>query len=157
MAEHNLVTAEHANAPKQPPPSKLQRIPARVRQAVNLIATGECTTQKAACARVGLSEQHLSRMLAKVHVRAFMAQESARTIAGATMRASRRLVELIDAESEHVAAKVSERILTSEGILKSDQGSIAVNVDVRAGFVIDLSNPSEHTLPTNPLIEHDKG
>jgi hypothetical protein len=68
-----------------------------------------------------------------------MAREARKTIASATMRASRRLVELIDAESEHVAAKVSERLLTSEGILKSDQGSIAVNVDVRAGFVIDLT------------------
>lgn len=58
------------------------------------------------------------------------------------------MLELVDAESEHVAAKVSERLLTSEGILKGDGHQVAVNVGVSVGYVIDLSGGAK------PVIEH---
>ena len=87
-----------------------------------------------------MSETHLCTMLARPQIQALIARKASETIRTAKLRASHRLVELIDAQSEHVAAQVSERILTSEGILKSDQGSnIAVNVDIRAGYVIKLN------------------
>lgn len=87
----------------------------------------------------------------------FLARKASENIASATLRASTRLVELIDAQSEHVAAKVSERILTSEGILKADQSSVAVSVDVRAGFVIDLSEPARQPLTIAADIRSEKG
>lgn len=139
---------------------KPYRIPKRIQQAVRLIATGECKTQKAAAERVGIGEQHLCRMLAREQVRVFLARESSRTIAGASLRAANRLVELIDANSEHVAAQVSERILQSEGILKSDQRAIAVNVGIQAGFVLDLREGDasltahQRAIEAKPLIEH---
>lgn len=139
-----LATTDPQPAPAAPVPTKRVRIPPKVRHACELLAKGNVKTVSAAAERVKLSREHLSRTLQLPHIQAFIAHESRRTIATATMRASNRLVELIDAQSEHVAAKVSERILTSEGILKSDQASIAVNVDVRAGFVIDLSDPAAH-------------
>lgn len=142
-------------------PDKPKRIPARIRQAIHLIATGEVTTQKAAAERVGVTPQHLCKMLARDNIRVFMTREASKTIAGASLRAASRMVGLIDAKSEHVSAQVSERILTSEGILKSDQRAIAVNVDVRAGFVLDLREEAAPLLPqqprngANPLIEHE--
>ena len=154
-----LATTQPTDVPEAPAPSRRQRIPKRIRQAVELIASGEVTTQKAAAERVGLSPEHLSRMLARDHVRVFLTRAASRTIAGAQLRASRRYVELIEAESEHVAAKVCDRLLTSEGVLRSEVGQVSVNVDIKAGFVIDLSEPREingqaHT-PHKPLIEHD--
>jgi hypothetical protein len=125
------------------------RIPKRVRQAIELIATGEVTTQKAAAIRVGISPEHLCRMLARDQVQVFLRRTAAQNITGATLRASLRLVGLIDARSEHVAAKVSERILTSEGVLRADQTQAAVNVDVKAGFVIKLMVPAESSDPGN--------
>jgi hypothetical protein len=76
-----------------------------------------------------------------------MAREASKTIAGAALRASRRYVELVDAASEHVSAQVCERILTSEGHLKSDAAQLTVNVDVSPGFVINLSEA--------PLLQHE--
>jgi phosphoenolpyruvate carboxylase len=123
-----------------PQPTKRVRIPPRIRHACELLANGNVATVTAAAERAGLSREHLSKMLSQPHIRAFLTRKATETIRTASLRASTRLVELIDAKSEHVAAQVSERILTSEGILKSDQGSnIAVNVDIRAGYVIKLN------------------
>jgi hypothetical protein len=133
------TTTQPSTAPA-PQATKRVRINPALRKALQLLATGECKTQRAAAARSGMSEFQLSRRLAEPQIQALIARESRKTIASAQLRASNRLVELIDAKSEHVAAQVSERILTSEGILKSDQGSnIAVNVDIRAGYVIKLN------------------
>ncbi len=153
-----LAITPPGDVPDAPAPSKRMRIPKAVRHACDLIADGEVKTIKAAAMRVGLSREHLSRMLSKDHVRVFLTRAASKTIAAAPLRASRRYVELIEAESEHVAAKVCDRILTSEGILRGDTTQVSVNVDVKAGFVIDLSEPREisaqvHSAP-KPLIEH---
>lgn len=138
---------------------KPKRVPRKVRHAIRLILTGEVTSIKAAAERADLSREHLSRCLGMPHIRVFASSESQKTIAAGTLRASARLLELIDANSEHVSAQVSERILTSEGILKSDQRAIAVNVDVRAGFVLDLREeqpsvtPGMRTIDANPLTD----
>jgi hypothetical protein len=133
-----------------PQPTKRVRINPALRKALQLLATGECKTQRAAAARSGMSEFQLSRRLAEPQIQALIARESRKTIASAQLRASHRLVELIDANSEHVAAQVSERILTSEGILKSDQHAIAVNVDVKAGFILDLREEPHRTIEHAP-------
>jgi hypothetical protein len=133
------TTTQPSTAPA-PQATKRVRIPKNIVRACELLASGECKTVTAAAERVGVSREWLSRLLQRSHIRAFLHRKSQQTIATASLRASNRLVELIDAKSEHVAAQVSERILTSEGILKSDQGSnIAVNVDIRAGYVIKLN------------------
>lgn len=144
----------------EPKPDKPKRIPKAIIRACELLATGECKTITAAATRVGITREWLGKMLSRSHVQVFMARKCRETIGAGTLRASTRLVELIDANSEHVAAQVSERILTSEGILKSDQRSIAVNVDVRAGFVLDLREeqpsltPGMRTIDANPLIDN---
>ena len=159
MSLQEIATTEHARAPAKPERATKERISPKVREALNLLATGECTTQRAACARVGLHEVTLSRALSKPAARAFIARESARNIEHAQLRASRRFVDLIDADSEHVAAKVSDRILTSAGILKAEAGSqVAVNVGVSVGYVIDTSrrrsdHASDAHLGQMPTIE----
>jgi len=80
------------------------------------------------------------------HVEAFIARESRKTIAHGKMRASARLLELVDASSEHVSLDASKHVLAIEGIRPPDQGQVSVNVGVSVGYVIDLSgnasNPS---------------
>lgn len=137
------ATTATENDLEAPAPAKRLRVPKRIRHACELIADGEVKTIKAAAERVGMSREHLSRSLTKDHVQVFLKRAAAKTIAGASLRASRRMVELIDARSEHVAAKVSERILTSEGILRTDHTQAPAGVDLRAGFVIKLVVQSE--------------
>lgn len=80
-------------------------------------------------------------MLGKHHIRAYFTRRAAENIDRAQLRASARLVELIDAQSEHVAAKVSERILENTGVLKAQSGgvSVSVNTTISAGYVVDLT------------------
>lgn len=141
----DLATIEQpANqpAPISAKPAKEPAIPRKVRHGCELIASGECKTVTAAAERCGLSREHLSKMMARPHIQAFVARKASENISRGVLRASSRLVELIDAESEHVAAKVSERLLEHGGILKPQAGSsvnVSINNNMSAGYVIDLS------------------
>jgi hypothetical protein len=81
----------------EPKPVKERRVSKRIAEAVRLLLTGECKTQKAAAERVGMNETYLSEALRKPHVQVFIERRTRETIANGTMRASARLVELIDA------------------------------------------------------------
>lgn len=117
---------------------KPKRVPAKVQRAITLIFTGKCRYAVDAAKQVGLRPEHLSRMMRKAHVQVFIAQERARILADGSMRAASRLVSLVDANSEHVSLDASKHVLAIEGISPKQQG-ISVDVHVRAGFVIDLS------------------
>ena len=111
-----------------------------MQQALIHLAT-KGVNQREAAKLAGISEFHLSRELKKPQIQGFIAQRARQSMQIGVLKASNRLVELVDAESEQVAAKVAERILSSEGVLKSNQHQVAVSVDVKAGFVIDISEP----------------
>lgn len=135
-----LTTSEHQAAPPSVKRSKPLRISPKIRKAISLLTSGECRTQKAAAIQIGISEPYLSTQLNKAHIRVFIEQRCRENIVRGTLRASNRIVELIDAKSEHVAAEVSTRILESEGILRSNEAGVHVNVGVSIapGYVIDL-------------------
>jgi hypothetical protein len=145
------------NKPKQeltatdPKPVKERRVSKRIAEAVRLLLTGECKTQKAAAERVGMNETYLSEALRKPHIRVFIERRTRETIANGSLRASARLVELIDAGSEHVSADVSKHILAIEGIKPAAGPTTLVNVNIRAGYVIDLSDePPMKTIDATP-------
>ena len=58
----------------------------------------------------------------------------------------KRLVELIDAGSEHVSADVSKHMLAIAGIKPAAEPTTLVNVNIRAGYVIDLSDDPPRTI-----------
>jgi len=138
----DLATVEHQAAPPAPKPVKERRISKRMQQALEHLAT-KGVTQREAASRAGISEFHLSRELRKPQIQAFIARRAAENIARGVWRASTRMVELVDAESEHVAAKVSERLLEHGGILRPQASGTNVNVSINnnmsAGYVIDLT------------------
>lgn len=134
-----LALRSDARLDNQPPPVKERPISKRLRKVIDLLLSGECKTQKAACERVGMHPDHVSRELAKPRIQAFIASESRKTIARGQMRASARLLELVDAASEHVSLDASKHVLAIEGIRPPDQGQVSVNVGVSVGYVIDLS------------------
>ena len=128
-------------------PVKDPRISKRMRQAINLLTT-RGMTQRDAAKQVGLTETHLSRHLKKPHIQVFIARKMRESIAIGGLRASARLVELIDADSEHVSADVSKHIAAIAGIKPANDAQLSVNVNIKAGFVIDISEPDvTHALP----------
>jgi hypothetical protein len=144
------------NAPKA---AQRDRIPIRVKRACELLVSGEVKTIKSAAEHVNLSREHLGKMLAKPHVQAFFDRATRQTIARAKMRAGARLVQLIDAESEHVSKDAAIHVLRIEGIAPPESGGTQVNVNVSPGYIIDLSDGPviEHQVPDagKPMIGRD--
>lgn len=140
-------------APIPPQPVKERPISKRLRKVIDLLVSGECKTQKAACVRVNMHPDHVCRELKKPQVQAFIARRTRETISAGTMRASARLVELLDAASEHVSLDASKHVLAIEGIRPPDQGQVSVNVGVSVGYVVDWSGGA----PQQPVIDvtHD--
>jgi hypothetical protein len=141
MTDDNKPKQELTNIDAKP--VRERRVSKRVAEVVRLLLTGECKTQKAAAERVGMNVTYLSEVLQKPHVRVFIERRTRETIANGTLRASARLVELIDAGSEHVSADVSKHMLAIAGIKPAAVPMASVNLHMRAGFVIDLSEPGE--------------
>jgi hypothetical protein len=94
----------------------------------------------------------------------FIARKMRETIAIGGLRASARLVELIDAGSEHVSADVSKHTLAIAGIKPRADAQVSVNIDIKAGYVIDLTDSPKlvessaaripHTDHTNQVIDN---
>ena len=96
--------------PTNEKPVRERRVSKRIAEVVRLLLTGECRTQKAAAERVGMNAGYLSEALKKPHVRVFIERRTRETIANGTLRASARLVELLDAA---VRARLIRRVETS--------------------------------------------
>lgn len=130
-----------STTPTAPPPKpvKERRIPPKISQIVDWLLTGACKNQQAACERANLDPSYVSRELRKVHVQAFMTRRAAESISNGKLVATATLIRLLNADSEHVAAKMADRLLTSEGLLKSDSSQVTVNANHIVGYVIDLS------------------
>lgn len=128
-----------------PQPARRERISPLVAKAVRLLVTGECKTQKAAAERVGMNATYLCEQLSKPKIQAFIARETRKTIAQGSMRAGARVIELIDAQSEHVSLDAAKHVLAIEGIRPPDSGQVTVNANVSVGFVLDLREPGADT------------
>lgn len=136
-------------------PVRERRVSKRIAEAVRLILTGECKTQKAAAERVGMNETYLCEALKKPHVRVFIERRTRETIANGTLRASARLVELLDAGSEHVSLDASKHLLAIEGIKPAAAPTTNVNLNVTCGYVIDLSPEIGEIVDVSPgVVRH---
>jgi hypothetical protein len=122
-----------ADAPDKP-------ISKKVRAAIDLMEAGKVKTITDAAAQIGLSREHLSRELAKPHVVQFMHQKARRNLANAALRASNTKVDLLDAVSERVRDMASSYVLGLAGIKPAAEPAMNVNINIRAGYVIDLSD-----------------
>ena len=127
------------------PAQDRKRISKRLANAVGLLVTGECQTQKAAAERVGMRADSLSEALSKPHVRVFYERRARENIGAGVMRASARLVQLLDADSEHVTFDAVKHTLAIAGIKPAPDAQVNVNIDIKAGYVIDLAprSPSD--------------
>lgn len=120
-------------------PVKNKRIPRRIAEVVHLLVTGECSTIKAAAERTGMHPNYVSGALKKPEIQVFIARSARNSLANGVMRASARLNNLVDAESEHVSLDASKHVLAIAGIKPTADAQVSVNIDIKAGYVIDLT------------------
>jgi transposase-like protein len=128
--------------PALPAPKRTRRIPPRVREAIDAYVSGRARSITAAAKKAGLSREYLSRSLSQPHVAEFLRQKAARVVAMGAGRAAARLNELINSKSDHVSLDATRLSLGIAGIKPASDAQVNVNIDVKAGFVIDLSGRS---------------
>jgi hypothetical protein len=129
--------------PPQAPATDLppRRISKKVRTAIGYMVNGECKQIKDAAEKAGLTRETLSRALSQPHVAEHMRQKVLRHLAIAAARAGAVKGELLDCSNEMVRDRASSFVLGLAGIQPDSNPSISVNLNIRAGYVIDLSDP----------------
>jgi hypothetical protein len=144
-------------------PDKHLRITARVRRAIDLMATGQSKTITETAEKVGMARESLGRALAKPHVVEHMRLRALRTIQMAAGRAAEVKAELLDCGDSVARDRASTFVLGTAGIGPATAPALGVNPEIRAGYVIILTSddPRHNTrivspLPTEPVtIDHE--
>lgn len=96
-------------------------------------------------------------MLSKPHVQVFLERESRRILSVGQLRASHRMLELVDSSAAGTSFDASKHVLAIGGIRPPDTShGVHVNVGVSVGYVIDLTGQSAPDIRTQ-IVEHDQG
>jgi hypothetical protein len=139
----------------EPPPTepinKRLRISAKVRAAIDAMVSGNCKTVAEAAEKGGMARESLSRALSTPHVAEHLRQKVLRHLAIAAARAGYVKGALLDSDNQMVADRASSFVLALAGIRPEETPSININVALKAGYTIDLSE----TAPPIRTIPHD--
>jgi hypothetical protein len=149
----NITPAKRAlavlDAPPPAEPISARRISKRVRGAIDLMVSGDAKTIREAAEKVGLARESLSRALSTPHVAEHLRMKVLRSLAMAAARAGAVKVDLLDSDNAIARDRASSFVLGLAGIQPATSPSLSVNIEVKAGYVIDLSdNPAPmRTIP----------
>ena len=125
----------------EPKPVKERRVSPRVRHAIDLLLTGQCRLKKDAAAKAGLSPERLSRALKEGHVVEYLTAQTRVLLAQSQAPAAATMLRLLDqAKSEHVQKDVAIHLLGINGHKPAAEPVALVNISIKAGYVIDLSD-----------------
>jgi hypothetical protein len=130
-----------------------KRISKRVTTAIDLMVSGECKTIADAATKAGLARESLSRALSRPHVAEHLRQRVLRYLAIQAARAGAVKGELLDSDNEMVRDRASTFVLGLAGIQPASSPSLAINIDIKAGYVIDLSDAPPVATP-HSTIDH---
>jgi len=123
---------------------KLRKPPPKVRVAIEALVTGQCRTITSAAKKVGLSRERLSTAFSEPHNAEALRTRAAREVALSSGRAAARLNQLIDSTSQRVALEATKFSLGVAGIKPAaDNVSVNIGIELKAGYVIDLSEPGQ--------------
>jgi hypothetical protein len=143
-AKRALEAAEQP-APTAPLPPR--RISAKVRAAIGYMVNGDCKKICEAAEKAGLARESLSRALSTPHVAEHLRLQTVRRLGIAAARAGHTKVELLDSDSEIVRDRASSFVLGLAGIAPASAPSVSLNLEIRAGYVLDLREPEDVAPP----------
>ena len=101
---------------------------------------GDCKKICDAAAKVGLARESLSRALSTPHVAQHLREKVLRHLAIAAARAGYVKGELLDSDNEIARDRASSFILGLAGIQPATSPSLSINLEVKAGYIIDLTD-----------------
>jgi hypothetical protein len=128
------------SAPTTMKKTRKRRVSPKIIEAIRLLASGAVATQKLAAERVGVTETWLSTMLGREETRILLQQTVQKCLRTGTVRASARLIELLDSASSRTALEASKHVLAISGHAPPRDG-VTVNVGGNVGYVISLETP----------------
>jgi hypothetical protein len=117
-----------------------KRISKKVRTGIDALVSGDCKTIAEAATKAGLARESLSRALSTPHVAEHLRQKVQRHLAIAAARAGAVKGELLDSANEMVRDRASSFVLGLAGIAPASTPGVAINIDIKAGYVIDLTD-----------------
>jgi hypothetical protein len=107
---------------------------------IEALVSGKAKNLTEAAKLVGVSREYCSRFLSKrPDAVTYMRERAARVLGVASTVAAARMAALIHAESEHVSFRAAEHVLGVSGIAPANQPQVSINIEAKAGYVIDLS------------------
>ena len=112
----------------------------KVRTGIDALVSGDCKTIAEAAAKAGLARESLSRALSTPHVARHLREKVQRHLAIMAARAGFVKGALLDSENEMVRDRSSSFILGLAGIAPATTPGVAINVEIKAGYVIDLTD-----------------
>jgi hypothetical protein len=143
-----------------------RRISKKVTAAIDFMVAGKAKTISEAAEMAGIARETLSRALNKAHIGEHLRQKVVKHLAINAARAGAVKVELLESANELVRDRSSSFVLGLAGIQPETTPSLNVNLEIKAGWVIDLSDgPSKPMIDVSPretlassasLFERDK-
>jgi hypothetical protein len=130
------------NLPTPVLPDKPLPVTPKVRRAILLFVNGDCKQITEAAEKVGLARESLSKALDRPHVIAYLQQRTRKRLEILAARAGAVKGELLDSDNEMVRDRASSFVLGLAGIQPATTPGIALNLEIRAGYVIDLTGDS---------------
>ena len=121
-------------------PGPARRVSKKVIAAIDAMVTGECKNITEAAQKAGLARESLSRALSKPHVADLLRTRVLRHLAIAAGRAGATKVDLLDSDSEIARDRASSFILGLAGIAPASTPSISLNLEIKAGYVIAITD-----------------
>jgi hypothetical protein len=122
------------------------RVSPKVRRAIEAMASGEAKTQQAAAEMAGMTPRALSQALKRPAVDAYRVEMAKHTLRTAVPRAARRMVDLMDQDSNQlVALRASTFTLAAGAAIMPPQTApnIHINNNVSVGYVLDLRSDEQ--------------
>jgi hypothetical protein len=116
------------------------RIGAKLRSAIALFVSGDCTKITDAAERVGLARESLGKALDRPHVLAYLQQRTRKRLEILAGRAGAVKAELLESDNDMARDRASSFVLGLAGIAPATTPGIAVNIEIKAGYVIDLTD-----------------
>jgi predicted nucleic acid-binding protein len=145
MPAKRALAALDQPAPAVPVPAK--RISKKVSRSIDLMVTGECKTIKEAAEKVGLARESLSRALSTPHIAEYLRTKVLRSLAMAAARAGAVKVDLLDSDNAIARERASSFVLGLAGIAPAATPSVSLNLEIKAGYVIDLTDDRPTSRP----------
>ena len=152
----NITPAPRALAALDKPPADTAAAPARRISkkviAIDKMVSGECKKINEAAEAVGLARESLSRALSKPHVAELMRTKVLRSLAMAAARAGATKVDLLDSDNAMARDRASTFVLGLAGIQPASSPTVNLNIEMKAGYVIDLSDDPPPPMRTIPHV-----